>query len=1030
MASTSITTFPADIPNWNNLSVIHQNTLPPRASFLPYRNEEDALSHESSKATVQSLSGTWKFKLANSPFEAPEDFQLPEHDVSDWAPIQVPGMWQLQGHGKGPQYTNVIFPFPVDPPNVPFDNNETGSYVRTFRVLEPFRDHQQRLRFEGVDSAFNVWVNGKHVGYSQGARNPSEFDISNVVDVNGENTLAVQVYQWCDGSYIEDQDQWWLSGIFRDVALVAFPKVHIQDFHVQTLLDDKYEDAILLVDVELSSSAKVSLNLRDKDNAIIASASESSNGNSVEFRIPIKNPHKWTAETPYLYHLSLSVDDCSIASYVGFRKLELRDGLFLVNGKRIVFRGVNRHEHHPLTGRTVPLEFLEKDLLLMKTHNINAIRTSHQPSDPRLYDLADKLGLWIMDEADVECHGFSHVDDAALDEEQKKLSFEEKKAMTYGNAGRWTSDNPAWEESYVDRAKQLVMRDKNHASVIMWSLGNEAFYGCNFQKMYDWIKSYDQTRLVHYEGDTHAQTVDVYSRMYPQVSWIIDFATKEEKWEKPLILCEFVHAMGNGPGAIKEYMDAFYKYPRLQGGFVWEWANHGLKTKAVTGEEFYGYGGDFGDTPNDGNFVMDGLLFSDHTPTPGLIEYKKAIEPVQVIGGSYNEVEVINRYDFATLDHLQCKWSIVGDRYEELGGDISIPKGIQPGQTAKLAIPFTAIDNVPAGAVLQVTFTLKEATIWAEAGHEIAWGQIELKPATSLQSLTPPSSTCPTLTQKSPTLLSISSATSAWEFNLVTGSLSSWKKGGSEIIHTAPVMDFYRPQTDNDFPHDGAEWKEKHLEQTAEHTRQVSWGTSGTNVTVTVQKRIAPPVLEWSVDTTITYTFGETSVGIKVTGTTQGANLPKTWARIGLTMALNSEVNGVEWFGRGPGESYSDKKLSQRIGTWKSPVDALFTNYEYPQESGNRTDVRWVAFQDGTGAPLLKASFGDKEGCSFSASHYTATDIDKATHPYLLEREKREEVIVRLDWRHHGLGTGSCGPKTMEEYALKSGPFEFSLLLE
>jgi beta-galactosidase len=409
-------------------------------------------------------------------------------------------------------------------------------------------------------------------------------------------------------------DQWWLSGIFRDVFLLAFPKEHIKDFHIQTLLDDKYTDATLSVKVDVKDAEKVSVKLLDSDKATVITQDEiSASAGSVSFSLKVSNPRKWTAEDPYLYHVILTSGSQVIAQRIGFRKVELKDGLFLVNGKRIVFRGVNRHEHHPTKGRAVGLELLRQDLLLMKRFNINALRTSHQPNDYRLYDLADELGLWLIDEADLECHGFDSIHEAALPPEEQAKSFEEKKAITYGRAGKWLSDNPDWEESYLDRAKQLVQRDKNHASVIIWSLGNEAFYGRNFKAMYKWIKEFDPTRLVHYEGDTKAETTDCYSLMYPKISEIADFA---ENWdgEKPLILCEFAHAMGNGPGSFKEYLDEFYKHPCLQGGFVWEWANHGLLTKNADGEEYYGYGGDFGEPVHDYNFVMDGLVTSDHTP--------------------------------------------------------------------------------------------------------------------------------------------------------------------------------------------------------------------------------------------------------------------------------------------------------------------------------------------------------------------------------------------------------------------------------
>lgn len=546
---------------------------------------------------------------------------------------------------------------------------------------------------------------------------------------------------------------------------------------------------------------------------------------------------------------------------------------------------------------------------------------------------------------------------------------------------------------------------------------------------------------------SYLQQVDVFSRMYPRVSDIIEIATKDSNWENPLILCEFAHAIGNGPGAIKEYIDAFYKYPRLQGGFVWEWANHGLKTKARSGEEFYAYGGDFSDVPNDGNVVMDGLLCSDHTPTPGLIEYKKAIEPVQVIGGSYDRVEIINRYDFITLDHLKCQWLVIGDGFRTVVDEATIPKNVQPGQAAEIIIDGASPESLKnkGEAYLQIVFSLKESTAWAPAGHEIAWGQLKLQSALPRPAPTPSLSDRLKFTQDSQTTLSISNTSSTWRFDLSQGTITSWAKGVTELIYTPPTMDFYRPLTDNDRHVDGAPWLSARIHQTHCHTRHVSWTTSPTHAAVTIQSRIAPPVLQWSVDTTTTYTFSSNTVHIHVLGAPQGINMPITLARIGLTLALRPEiVDTVSWFGRGPGESYVDKKMSQRFGNWQLPVGELWTAYEFPQESGNRTDVRWVRFHNrgrqsevegeeasGDGLEMgFTVRFGDQEGCSFSASYYRCSDIDKARHPFELRRMRREEVIVRLDWRHHGLGTGSCGPKTVEKYALKSEPFEFDLWLE
>jgi beta-galactosidase len=1019
--------FPASPPDWCNLNVIHRNTLPPRSRFFVYKNQSDALSYDLAKSTSICLSGIWKFSHSNSPFDAPEDFANLHFDASKWHDIKVPGLWQLQGYGF-PHYTNVIYPFPVDPPNIPFENNQTGSYIRKFSVAKEFKGQQLRLRFEGVDSAFHCFVNGSEVGYSQGSRNPSEFDITSLVDFSGENTLAVRVYQFCDGSYIEDQDQWWLSGIFRDVFLLAFPSVAIKDFQVQTILDDEYRDAILSVQLEVDGDGELHLELLDATKKCVLQESTpiSSAGH---YRLPLKNPQKWTAETPYLYHLILSFGEHTVAQRVGFRKIEIKDGLYLVNGARVVFRGTNRHEHHPVHGRSVPYEFLEKDLLLMKRSNINAIRTCHQPNDPRLYDLCDELGLWVMDEADLECHGFASIYEEAMEGPERTLPWKKKQEELYRKAAQWTTDNPKWKEAYLDRARQLVMRDKNHACVVMWSLGNESFYGCNIQSMYDLIKSLDNTRPVHYEGDREARSADLFSQMYPSVSSIIEIG-KETNFQKPLVLCEYAHAMGNGPGGLREYIDAFYQYPRLQGGWVWEWANHGLSKKNIDGEEYYAYGGDFGDVPNDGNFVMDGVLFSDHTPAPGLVEYKKAIEPVQVLGGTLESVEIINRYDFITLDHLKCEWSLVGDDISRMGEEVVIPAGVLPGKTARLTMPNISLDEFQGETYLKLRFLQRNATNALPIEHEIANGQILVK-ATAVPKR-PSSEAAISITQSTTTNLEITTPTSKFTFSTLQGTLVSWLRSGAELIHSGPVLDFYRPITDNDRYEDGAEWLNKRLHQMKTDTRSVKWKTSPSAITVEVVTRSAPPVLEWSIDATLTYTFfAAGGIKIHVVGKPQGINVPSTLARVGLTMSLTPGLEQVKWFGRGPGESYRDKKLSQLFGTYTKSVDELWTDYEFPQDAGNRTDVRWVSVSDGKrGGAEMTARFGKQQGFSFQASHYGTADVDQSQHPFELHNKRRPETILRLDAMHHGLGTGSCGPKTLDEYALKSGPFEFVVDLE
>lgn len=1076
--------FPPSQPEWSNINVVHRNTLPSRAYFSLYSSEEKALAGDIESACSVKLSGTWKFHHANSPFEAPDGFASPDYDMSKWSDIQVPGIWQLQGFGE-PQYTNVNYPIFVDPPNVSYTDNQTGSYVRKFTVPADFAGQQVRLRFEGVDSAFHVYVNGSEVGYSQGSRNPSEFDVTGFIHPEGENVLAVRVYQYCDGSYLEDQDQWRCSGIFRDVYLHAFPKSHVKDFHVQTLLDDEYKDAEFKVKVDVEGSGEIGVKLLDHNGETIASDSKPADGPRIDFSLNVQDPRKWTAETPYLYKLLVAFNDRYISQNVGFRRIEIQNGIYKINGKRIIFRGANRHEHHPVHGRAVPYEFMKQDLLLMKRHNINALRTCHQPSDPRLYALADKLGLYVMDEADVECHGFWSIEEAAMSAEDKAKSYTEKKSILL-QPGKYTSDNPDWKDQYVDRALQLCTRDKNHPCVVMWSLGNEAFYGRNFQDMYDSIKQIDDSRPIHYEADHEAQTADLYSQMYPFVDDIISFG-KEANFTKPLVLCEFVHAMGNGPGNIKEYVDAFYEYPRLQGGWVWEWANHGLKKKdSHTGQDFYAYGGDFGDEPNDYNFVMDGVLFSDHTPTPGLLEYKKAIEPVQVLSHRADgSVTIINRYDTTTLHGLTCEAHLIGDGSKKPLGVVQIPSDTAPHATADLAIPAITGLKIEGEMYLQLDFRLKEATSWAEAGHLIASSQLQLQ--------SPPELQAPKTTGSFPTIaasganLTISAASSTFVFSLATGKLTSWRKQSTELVHSAigPEMTFYRAITDNDRPQDGQDWVKALIRLTKQHVQSVKWSTSpeSSAVIVEVASKHAPPVFSWFIETISTYTFnGDGTWHVSCKGTPKGVNLPPTLPRIGFEFAIPNVFDNVSWFGRGPGESYKDKKLSQNFGNWSSTVDELFVDYEFPQETSNRTDTRWVKFTSSgsvaqtvgntvsalaskfgevvstaaanvpnpavststdkdastndskvevtPGIPSFTARFGAQEGFSFMASHYTSRDLDEAKHPFELHQRKKDYVIVRLDADHHGLGTGSCGPKTLEKYALKTKPFEFEIWFE
>ncbi|CAO2649158.1 Nn.00g101070.m01.CDS01 [Neocucurbitaria sp. VM-36] len=1030
---------PTETPDWNNLKVLHRHTLPVRAYFHNYTSETDALTYNVTKSKTRSLSGTWKFQHASSPFEAPEGFETISFDTSKWSDIAVPGMWQLQGFGKGPQYTNVVYPIPVDPPNVSFTENETGSYVKKFHIPEELKDDQIRLRFEGVDAAFHVWVNGEEVGYSQGSRNPDEFDVTGMVNRDGENTLAVRVYQFCDGTYIEDQDQWWLSGIFRDVFLVGFPKdSRIENVFAQTLLDSTYTDAELKVKVNTFGSGEIMVKVLDAQKQVIGSADAKVNtGGETQLSIPVQNPLKWTAESPNLYHLLVLLNsEQHIAQRIGFRQVEMKDGLIKVNGERVVFRGVNRHEHHPTFGRAVPFEFMKKDLTTMKCHNINAIRTSHQLNDPRLYDLADEMGFWVMDEADLECHGFETIADAALSPTEQKLPFRERQLLTRQKAAQWTTDNPDWTHAYVDRAEALVKRDQLHPSVVVWSLGNEAFFGRNFKAMYEHIKAYDDSRPIHYEADIYAETMDMYSRMYPPIDEIVKFAEDKSK-TKPLVLCEFIHAMGNGPGNIKEYIDAFYKYPTLQGGFAWEWANHGLLANdKETDEEYYAYGGDFGEEVHDATFVMDGLVDSDHSPNAGLIEYKKAIEPVQLLEFSRTKAKFSNRYDFITLDHLVGQYKTVSEARSGNAqtGSIKIPSGVGPNQTFEVDIPQIAISE--GEVLLNFSFKLKESTPYLGQGFEVATAQIPIAAIAPVQRSLPSTKQLEVDTSSRNTL-SITAENATWKFNTLHGILTAWLHNGTQLISSAPEINFFRAPTDNDIPQDGWDWSDKKLHLAKASARKVSWTQpSPVSLEITVHQRVAPLILSWSIDCTLVYTFSANgSLSIHVSGAPKGENLPRTLPRIGLVLGIPEELQQIEWFGRGPGESYSDSKFSQSVGRYSaSSVDELWVDYEVPQESSNRTDTRYLSIGNGQGVGLV-AQFVEKDReqrrlFDFQVSRYSMKDVAEAKHPYELRKKKRGEVMLRLDYAHHGLGSGSCGPRTLDEYALLTRDFDFEVLLQ
>lgn len=1008
--------------DWENPSLVHRNRLPARAYADAYPDRGTILSGQSSPWR-RTLNGRWQFHFATSPAEAPAGFEREDFDTNKWNDIPVPSNWQMLGYGR-PHYTNVMYPFPVDPPRVPTEN-PTGSYRREFDVPDSWQGMRVRLRFEGVDSAFHVWVNGHEAGFSKGSRVPAEFDITDLVST-GRNNLAVRVYQWSDGSYCEDQDMWWLSGIFREVYLVAVPDTHVRDVTVRTSFDEAYHDAVLSVHADVSnlggSLARLVLEaeLLDLDGQVAASFSSAVDAEAggevgVDMEMPVQTPRKWSAETPTLYQLLLTLKSASgdvvevTPLNVGFRQVEMRESLLLVNGVAIKFKGVNRHEFHPDLGRAVPLDTMIQDILLMKRHNVNAVRTSHYCDDPRWYDLCDYYGIYLIDECDLETHGFGYC------------NWE-------GNP----ASDPEWECACVDRMERMVQRDKNHPSVIIWSLGNESAFGRNHEAMTARARELDPTRPIHYEGDQELRVADVFSQMYTHVDKVEaigrgdDGAGPESFTRMPFILCEYAHAMGNGPGGLKEYWETIYRYPRLQGAFVWEWVDHGIRRRTEDGREYFAYGGDFGDQPNDGNFVCDGLIFPDRVPSPGLVELKKNIEPVKLeaVDLASGRFRVINRYDFRDLSHLHLSWTLTADGAVVRSGSLPTPE-VAPGSSVEIEVPLEASALSPGKKhYLTLSFTLSGDETWAERGHEVAWAQFEV-PAP--EGVAPPTAALPRLdVQENGTVVRVSGPDFAIDFDRVHAVISEWIVNGVRIMNRGPRLDFWRATTDNDRSWTNAKaWRDAGLPALRHRVdcfeaRRIDEGV----VQVRAAVRIAPPVYCRAFVCEYVYTVrGSGDVVLEASGEPVG-DWPETLPKIGLQMTLPGSMDRVSWFGRGPGESYVDTKQAQRFGLYSMSVAELHTPYIRPQENGNRTDVSWVALKDIRGFGLLAEGMPTLD---FSARCFTTEDLEDARHT--VDLAARDEITLNLDYRHNGIGSASCGPGPWEQYLLRPEPFRFSVWL-
>ena len=1009
--------------DWENPEMIGRNKEPGHCTLMPYPDVETALvGTREASPYHKSLNGSWKFKWAAKPADRPKDFYKVEYDISGWDEIPVPSNWELHGYGI-PTYTNAAYPFaPVNPrpPHIPHDNNPVGSYRTEFTVPSEWKEREVFLHFAGVRSAFYLWINGKEVGYSQGSMTPAEFNITRYIR-EGKNILAAEVYRYSDGSYLEDQDTWRLSGIYRDVYLFSTPKVHLRDFWVRSELDEEYRDAVLKVTAtvhnygaRISGGCTVDVTLLDRDGEAVGgeplmsvkvgSVALGSDG-VIEMQAEISNPLKWTAETPNLYTVLLVLKDgsgkvieverCSF----GFRKIELRGGQLLINGKAVLFKGVDRHEHDPDHGRAIPFSRMLQDIKLLKQNNINAVRTSHYPDDPKWYELCDKYGIYLIDEANIESHGIGYHPDRTL-----------------GN-------KPEWRNAHLDRTIRMVERDKNHPSVILWSLGNEAGDGINFDATSAWIHKRDPSRLVHYERCGEREITDIVCPMYAPIERLVKYASVEQK--RPLIMCEYAHAMGNSVGNLQDYWDVIEKYKHLQGGYIWDWADQALRKKTTGGEEFWAYGGDYGDIPNDGNFLCNGIVQPDRKPNPSLYEVNKVYqyikaEPVDLANG---KIRIRNKYDFVSLEFVDIGWELTEDGKLVQAGALA-KMSLGPQEEEEVTVEFIK-PELKAGAEywLKINFRLADDRLWANRGHVVAWDQFKVPfdvPASPEMDI---GRMAGVELGETAEAFEVAGKDFTVRVGKESGAIESLKFGGKELVKWALIPNFWRVPIDNDkgngMPERLSVWRRAGQDRTVNSVTAEQLGAQVVRITADA---LLPA---GSAGYKAVYTvYGSGDVVVESSMEPSRVKLPEL-PRFGMQMAIPDEFSTMSWFGRGPHESYWDRKTGAAVGKYSGQVEELIHKYVRPQENGNRTDVRWVALTNKDGVGLLAVGM---PLLSVSAWPYPMWELERARH--INEPRKRDTITVNLDYKQMGVGgDNSWGARTHAEYTLAAGAYSHKFRL-
>ena len=1000
---------------YENLNVLHENTMPARAYYIPASKRMDNLvEHREESDRMQLLNGTWKFQYFTSIYNIKDSFFEKNYDTENFDEIQVPSVWQMAGYDTH-QYTNIRYPFPFDPPYVPQDI-PCGAYVHNFEYSRDEKASKAFLNFEGVDSCFYVWINGSYVGYSQVSHMTSEFDVTDVLQ-DGTNTVAVLVMKWCDGSYLEDQDKFRMSGIFRDVYILKRPEQAISDYHIKSKIEDIL--AKVELDVKFYSPTNVKISIEDKNGAVVALGSIDEKGTAV---LEIASPELWNTENPYLYKLILETENEVIVDHIALRKVEIKDQVIYLNGQKIKFRGVNRHDSDPVTGFTISLEQITTDLTLMKQHNFNAIRSSHYPNAPFFYEMCDKYGFMIIDEADIEAHG--------------PFMIYRKEDTDYNRFKRWNekiADDPVWEEAIVDRVKLMVERDKNRFCIVMWSMGNESAYGCNFEKALEWTKNFDPDRITQYESARYRNydetydysNLDVYSRMYPALSEIQEYLDKDGS--KPFLLVEYCHSMGNGPGDFEDYFQMIQDNDKMCGGFVWEWCDHAIAHgTAENGKTIYAYGGDHGEEIHDGNFCMDGLVYPDRTVHTGLLEYKNVYRPARVI--SYNkesgELVLHNYMDFDNLkDYVKISYELTQD-------GLLIGKGkldevsVVPHSEGKTNLQVNVPEN--GKCYLKLIYYLKKEMPLLEENHILGFDEIEVSQKDAKCQLAEKwvektVTDSELQVSEDDTQIHIKGREFAYTIDRRTALFTEMKFAGREYLNHPMELNIWRAPTDNDM-YIKSEWKKAHYDKayTRAYTTEVVQGKHG--VKIISHASVVAETVQKILDVTITWKIeaaGKIDADIAVTKDDEFPDLP----RFGVRMFLDKKISAVRYFGMGPQESYCDKHQAASHGLYRADVGDLHEDYIRPQENGSHYDCEYVELNNSRYGIVVSA----ENAFSFNASYYTQEELEKKTHNY--ELIESDSVVFCVDYALNGIGSNSCGPVVLEQYRFDDVLFRFQFTL-